>query len=84
MQKDEHTGVETLREHELKPTGFSSGKIYQEKIYDEESGDTIFCSRVIVQPNGTLKQIKGTVSLRKGAVFNTWLEWRSFCWPYIY
>lgn len=84
MQKDEHTGVETLREQEKKPTGFETGKIYQEKIYDKESGYTIYLSRVIVQPNGTLKQIRGTVSLRKGAVFNSWLDWRSFCWPYIY
>ncbi len=85
MQKDEHTGVETLREQEVKPAGFATGKVYQVKIYNEEEPhDVIFLSRVVVQSNGTLKQLKGTVSLRKDAVFNSWLDWRSFCWPHIY
>lgn len=80
MQREKILDMETLSKYEKKPADFGPGKVYQEKIFNEnEPHDIIFFSRVIVQKDGTLKQIRGTVSLRKGYVFQNWVQWRSFC-----
>jgi hypothetical protein len=82
MVKDEETGEETMREEEMKPVNFGSGKTYKEQVHDE---DFKFLSVVTVQPDGTLREIGSTKHRNKNRkyfhtqVFSSWEQWRTFC-----
>lgn len=84
MEKDPHTGIETLRECEKEPADLAPGKSYKEEVHQEDdSRDLQFFSKVVVQKDGTLKQVRGSIHLRN-KTFKNWRAWRMFCWQFIY